>query len=315
MSIYKRETCGSLPDGRKVDHFTLVNDKGMELKVINLGAIITHWFLPDRNGILDDVIGGYESPDAYLKDSLISEGTYPADKALWAGEEFPVEEGVALKLSLSEPSEVEGRLSAEIIFVLTNDDALEVMYQARSDKKRTLSLKQNLPVNLTGMTEDVSEHVLLLNADSFSPGQHGHDKSEVLAGVQDTRFDFREAKPIGKLNEDDPEKLNDIKGYDHSWKINRDPEEPVSHSASLYEVRSGRLLEIFTSEPYVHFNSGNELRNEITGKNNITYGPMSALCLTPHSLEQSPDSPGVSSVKLEAGKEHRSVTIFRCSVR
>jgi aldose 1-epimerase len=352
MSSFKRETYGTMPDGTKVNQFTLVNKNGMEMKVIEYGGIITHLFAPDRIGILDDIVLGHDSLEEYLKSTYffgaligrfgnrIAEGKFELEgkeyeletnnppnhlhggpggfyNVVWKGEEFEVEDGVALRLTYTSPDGEEGypgNLLVDVIYMLTDEDALEVFYTANTDKTTIINLTQHSYFNFTAMEGDVLDHVLSINADTYLPVNETSIPTGDFAQVEGTPFDFREPKPVGKDIDEDHLQLKRGNGYDHTFVLNNDGEE-IRYAGSLYELNSGRFLEVYTTEPGMQFYSGNFLNEEIVGKGGKVYDRRTGLCLETQHFPDSPNQPDFPSVVLKPDEEFRSVTVFKFGVR
>jgi aldose 1-epimerase len=343
---------GKMPDGKPVSIYTLVNGKGVMMRVINYGGIITSLSIPDRRGHKEDVVLGYDSLSGYLKSSpffgaligrygnRIAKGKFRLDgkeytlaknndenhlhggnigfdKVYWDIEEHPSEDGVALKLTyLSKDMEegYPGNLKVEVIYTLTDNNELRIDYKATTDKKTVVNLTQHTYFNLTAGKSDILSHDLVLNADKFLPV----DKTLIPTGEQKnvagTPFDFRSPTPIGKRINEKDEQLKFGKGYDHCWILNP-ARDGLNNAATLYDSTSGREVIVYTSEPGIQFYSGNFLDGSITGKNNINYKFRTGLCLETQKFPDSPNRPEFPSVTLSPGETYASQTIYKFTAR
>lgn len=354
MSSFSKHPYGTLSDGTDIHQFELINDQGMVLKVIEFGGIITHLFAPDRDGNLEDVVLGFDTLGEYLDSGFYfgaligrygnrianarftldgKEFNLPAndgpnnlhggpeglDRQVWKGEQAPSEDGVALSLTcVSEHGEMgfPGTVGVEVIYNLTNDNALEILYRAESDQKTVLNLTQHSYFNLAGKEIDVLDHYLEINADEFLPvDQHSIPLEDGAESVEESPFDFRMPKRIGAAIEDEHEQLNLARGYDHTFVIKPgEDESELPFVASAYDDESGRVMKVYSSEPGVQFYSGNFIDDGVTGKSGVIYNKRSGFCLETQHYPDSPNRPDFPSVVYDAGEEFRSVTVYAFDV-
>lgn len=348
----QKQSFGKLPDGREVSRYILKNKNGVEVHVINYGGIITHLMAPDKDGKLEDVVLGYDSLEGYLKSSpyfgaligrygnRIGNGKFTLDgkeytlaqnnngqhlhggdkgfdKVFWEIEPFASDKGQALKLTyLSKDMEegYPGNLNTEVEYILTDNNELEINYRATTDKKTIVNLTQHTYFNLTGNVErDILDHELMLKADQIVPVDKTLIPTGELLPVNGTPFDFNVATPIGKRINDEHEQLKFGLGYDHCWVLSS--KDSLKLAGSVYEPGSGRMVEVYTTEPGIQFYSGNFLDGTITGKGNVTYQKRYGLCLETQHFPDSPNKPQFPSVELNPGEEYRSQTIYRFTVK
>ncbi|HEY9006823.1 MAG TPA: aldose epimerase family protein [Ohtaekwangia sp.] len=339
---------GKLPDGQEVSIYTLKNKNGIEMQVINYGAIVTSLKTPDKNGTLEDIVLGFDSLSTYLKGSpffgaivgrygnRIGKGKFKLDgkeytlaqnnngqhlhggikgfdKVFWNIEEVPSTEGVALKLTyLSKDGEegYPGNLSVEVIYTLTDDNQWKIDYKATTDKKTIVNLTQHSYFNLTGnVKRDILDHQITLNADKLVPVDKVLIPTGELKDVTNTPFDFRTATAIGaRINEKD-QQLEFGGGYDHCWVLSS--KDSVKMAASVYEPTSGRVLEVYTTEPAIQFYCGNFLDGSLTGKGGVTYKHRYGLCLETEHYPDSPNKPNFPSVVLSPGETYSTSTTYK----
>jgi len=342
---------GVTKDGIAIDKYTVSNKNGMKMSVINYGGIITSLLAPDKNGVFEDMVLGFDSLSQYEKGSpffgalvgrfgnRIANGQFTLDgktytlaknngqnhlhggvkgfdKVVWTISEFPSKEGKALKLTyLSKDMEegYPGNLNVEVMYTLTDANELKISYRATTDKKTVLNLSQHSYFNLSGnVKQNVLDHLLTLNADQFLPVERSIPTGE-LRKVEGTPFDFRNPTPIGSRIGDTDEQLKAGSGYDHCWVLNRTGQSGLQKAATVYEPVSGRLLEVTTTEPAIQFYSANFLN--ATGKGGIKYGRRSGLCLETQHYPDSPNQKSFPSVELSPGEIFQSQTVFKFSVR
>ena len=341
---------GKLKDGTAISLYTMRNDKGTVMKVMNYGGIIVSLEVAAKDGNPVDVVLGFDSLAAYEQrnpffGALVGRygnriaggkftldgkeydlvknnngnhlhgGTRGFDKAVWEIEEAPSDEGVALKLSyLSKDMEegYPGNLDVEVLYTLTDDNTVRFDYQATTDKKTIVNLTQHTYFNLNGGKTDVLSHEILLNADHFLPVDEGLIPTGELRPVASTPFDFRERTKIGGRIDADHQQIKYGRGYDHTWVING---EGFRRAAEVYDPTSGIEMIVRTSEPGVQFYTGNFLDGTLTGKNGVVYEKRSGFCLETQHFPDSPNKDEFPSVVVSPGEAYTSRTSYQFGVR
>jgi aldose 1-epimerase len=332
---------------------TLKNARGMEVRVIPYGGIVTSIRVPDRNGQFDDVVLGYDDSADYRRNngpyvgaiigryanriakgmfildgrsySLATNngpnhlhgGTKGFDKVVWQPEEFRNADGsgvVFRYISTDGEEGYPGTVKAQVTYTLTDNNEFIIDYAATTDKATPVNLTHHSYFNLTGATRDVLDHELTINADRYTPIDPTSIPTGEIAPVEDTPFDFRKPMPIGARIMQDNEQLRNGKGYDHNFVLNRSGEGLV-HAAHVYEPSSGRVIDVSTTEPGMQFYSGNFLDGSITGKSGRTYQQRFGLCLETQHFPDSPNQPQFPSTILRPGMEYRSRTVYAFSVK
>jgi aldose 1-epimerase len=347
-----RAPFGQMPDGTAVESFTLRNAHGIEVKAITYGGIIVSLRVPDRAGKLDDVVLGYDDLAGYLRQSpyfgaivgrygnRIAKGRFTLDgktytlatnngpnhlhggvkgfdKVVWKGEPASTGDAASVTFRYTSPDGEEGypgALSARVTYTLTDRDELRFEYAATSDKPTIVNLTQHSYFNLAGAGHDILGHELTLDADRFTPVDATLIPTGKLASVSGTPFDFRKPTAIGARIGQDDEQLRHGGGYDHNFVLNRNGDGLV-HAARLVDPRSGRALDIQTTEPGVQFYTGNFLDGTITGKGGVVYKKRGALCLETQHFPDSPNQPTFPSTVLRPGQEYRSTTTLTFGVK
>lgn len=348
MSI-KTESFGQTPDGQAVDLVTMTNPNGIEMRVITFGGIIVSMKTPDKNGKLDDIVLGFDKLDGYTKEhpyfgaiigrygNRIGKGKFTLDaveyelatnndenhlhggikgfdKVVWEIEQAKAEGDEAiLKLRyLSKDGEegYPGNLKCVVTYTLTADNRLKMHYEATTDKATVLNLTNHSYWNLAGQgTGDILGHELMLNADRYTPVDEGLIPTGELKSVKDTPMDFTEPKAIGSRI-----KKVDIGGYDHNFVLNGETG-VMKLCAKVYEPKTGRTMEIHTTEPGVQFYTGNFLDGTLTGKGGKVYQKHYAFCLETQHFPDSPNKPDFPSVVLRPGEKYDITTIHKFSAR
>lgn len=349
----EKSNFGRMEDGTMVDLYTLTNGNGTEVKITNYGGIITSLKVAGKEGEVEDVVLGFDSLDGYLQEGVpffgaiigrygnrignakfvlggetyelaanngpnhLHGGIKGFDKVLWEAESFEEGEDVGVKLHyLSKDMEegYPGNLDVHVTYTLTENDELKIDYKATTDKLTIVNLTNHAYFNLSGeLGEDILDHKLMLNADRFIPVTQTLIPTGELQPVEGTPFDFTEPTAIGKRIEAENEQIGYGLGYDHCWIVNGEPGE-MRLAARVYEPSSGRVMEVFTTEPGIQFYSGNFLDGSLSGKG-VTYKHRSGFCLETEHFPDSPNQPEFPSVELEPGETYQTQTTYRFSVQ
>jgi aldose 1-epimerase len=243
------------------------------------------------------------------------------DKKIWKAREIDVKDGAALELSyLSADGEegFPGNLSVKVVFTVPADrNDLKIDYTSSTDKDTVLNLSNHSYFNLAGEGNgDILDHVLTLHAKQFTPVDKTLIPTGELRDVAGTPLDFATATAIGKRINEDYEQLVFGKGYDHNWVLGRSSGgNGLSIAAEAYDAKSGRKLEVLTTEPGIQFYSGNFLDGSAKGKANKAYAQRAAFCLETQHFPDSPNHPNFPSTLLKPSAAFHSQTVFRFSAK
>lgn len=329
-------------EGKKVTEYTVQNEAGMQLSVINYGGAITHLILPDSAGKPVDVVAGYANLEGYLQRGnpyfgaligrygnriggasfTLNGKTYqlPAnnngnslhggvkgyDKVYWAIEKLAGDS--SLKLTYTSPDGemgYPGNLRVEVVYTLTQNNALRIDYTATTDAETPVNLTQHSYFNLSGGTDStILDHELQILADAYTPV----DSNLIPLGTVEpvpASMDFRQQKRIGK-------DIDSVAGgYDHNWVLNNNTGS-LAKVAYLYHPASKRGMEVWTTEPGLQFYSGNFLDGTLTNtRNGVKYVKHAALCLETQHFPNSPNVPAFPSTILKPGTEYKQTTIYQ----
>ncbi len=338
-----RADFGLARDGSAIEIFSLENGNGMVVRVMTLGATLTAVEVPDRTGRRDNVTLYLETAEQYVKGhpcfgsvcgryaNRIAQGRFVLDgveyrlaqnngpnhlhggiegfhKKNWTAQAVAGEGYVGVRLSLESPDGDEGypgTLKAAVTYRLTADNRLEMEYEATTDKPTVVNLTNHAYWNLAGAGNgDVLDHRLRINADRYLPVDATLIPLGPPASVEDTPFDFRQEKTIGR----------DIArtggGYDHCFVLNRTKEQALELCAVLKEPKSGRVMEVLTTQPGVQVYTANGLNGSLgaAGKSYPKYG---AVCLETQYFPDSPNRPEYPSTVLRPGERYRQLTVHR----
>ena len=342
---------GKLENGENVYKYLLKNDK-CEVELITYGGIITSIKVPDLNGNLIDVALGFNDFDSYLEGhpyfgaivgryaNRIDNGSFSIDdndysipinnngtslhggikgfdKVNWNVVSYDSINHNSIKLNyLSKHMEegYPGNLNTYVKYTLTEDNELVVEYQAETDKPTVLNLTQHTYFNLSGESSgDILDHNLLINADSFLPVNEKIIPTGEIKSVENTPFDFRKIKKIGKDINIEDRQLKLGNGYDHCWVLN----DYNKKSRKIGEVNSNKTkinMEIFSDLPGVQLYTGNFLDGSLNSKKDLKYINRSGFCLETQFYPNSPNNQNFPSTKLEPGKKFYSKTSFKFSI-
>lgn len=338
-------------DGKQVFYYILKNKNGIEAKLTNYGATLISLKVPDRNGKFDDIVLGYDDVNGYANGksffgatigryaNRIANGKFTLDgrtytlakndgenslhggprgfyKAVWDAKDVSAHGVPAIQFTYRSKDGEEGypgNLIAQVTYTLTPNNELRLDYDVTTDKDTVQNLTHHSYFNLAPDGHDILGVELMLNADRFTPVDEGLIATGELRNVAGTPFDFRQPTPIGaRINQAD-EQLKRGKGYDHNWVLNG--EIGKRHlAARVYEPRTGRTIEVTTTEPGIQFYSGNFLNGE-HGKGGKAYNYRTGFCLETQHFPDSPNRPAFPTTTLKAGKHYRSTTVYRFSVK
>lgn len=346
MSVTK-ESWAKTKDGQAVDIYTLKNSNGAVAKITNFGAIVTELCIPDKDGNLADVVCGfktlaeYEAGHPYFGSIVgrygnrIAKGKFTLDgveyslatnndenhlhggdvgfdKKVWKAEAVESETSVGVKLTYVSPDMEEGypgTLTSTVVYELTNDNELKIDYKATTDKPTVLNLTHHGYFNLAGHDSgDILDHEMMIAADNFTPVDAGLITTGEIVPVKDTVMDFTTPTAIGA-------RIKDVEGggYDHNYVLNSQ-DGSLALAARVVDPKSGRVMEVLTTEPGIQFYTGNFLDGTNKGKG-ATYNKHAAFCLETQHYPDSPNKPEWPSVVLRPGKTYTHTTIYRFSAK
>ncbi len=319
------------------------------MSVTNFGARIVSLFVPDKQGKLDDIVLGFDSLTDYLNhDSYfgavigryanrIACGKFPLSgksfqlvlnngaNALHGGHAgfhgvywgmIPFKENSVLMTYRSKNGEegYPGNLDVTVTYTLTDENELIIEYEATTDEETIINLTHHSFFNLAGAGNgDILNHELMINANEFTPVDNQLVPMGELKKVKGTAFDFTAPYRIGERIAQDDEQLKFGNGYDHNWVLNKISNE-LSLAAKASEPTSGRIMEIWTTEPGLQFYSGNFPGNLYIGKGNKSYLFRSAFCLEPQHFPNSPNQINFPSTVLKPGETYKQKSIYRFGV-
>ncbi|HWD92593.1 MAG TPA: aldose epimerase family protein [Verrucomicrobiae bacterium] len=337
-------------DGVPVTLYTLHNRNGVSVSICNYGGLVTSLKVPDRNGKFGDVVLGYDNVAGYIKSSpyfgalvgrygnRIAKGKFTLDgqeytlatnnppnalhggwkgfdKVIWQATPVESESGPSLRLTYFSKDGEEGypgNLAVTAVYTLTEDNAMKLEYTATTDKDTVINLTHHSYFNLAGKGT-ILNHVVMINADKFTPVDSTLIPTGELRPVEGTPFDFRTPTAIGARIGQNDEQLKFAGGYDDNWVIN-DYTGAVRLMARVTEPTTGRVLEVLSGEPGLQFYTGNFLDGTLKGKGGWVYQFRDAFCMEPQHFPDSPNHPDFPSVELKPGQVYHNTLIYRFSV-
>jgi aldose 1-epimerase len=348
-SIEKKDF-GKTQDGIAVDQYILTNANGMQAKIITYGGIITELDVPDRDGKLGDVVLGFNDLKGYIAGhpyfgalvgrvaNRIAKGKFTLDgkeyklavnndpnalhggekgfdKQVWKAEPTKARDGVALKLTYVSKDGEEGYpgdLTATVVYTLTNKNELKIDYKATADKATPVNLTNHSYFNLAGPSSgNILDHEVMVAADSYTPVDGTLIPTGEIKPVKGTPLDFTKPSTIGA-------RISELKGepggYDHNFVLRGGDASPAL-AARVYEPKSGRVMEVFTTEPGVQFYTGNFLDGSNKGKSGVVYKKNQGFCLECQHFPDSVNQPKFPSMILKPGKTYSQTTVYKFSTK
>lgn len=345
----RREAFQKEIDGRQVDLFTIRNKHGMQVSITNYGARVEQILVPDRDGRLGDVALGYESIDAVLAGqgsmgafigryaNRIKEGKFSLDGNEYhltdpshgglKGSRFRVfdaeqlaPDAVQMSLLFKDGEEgFPGTLPLRVVYRVTDDDSLVIDYQAVAvDKATVFNFTNHTFFNLSGKSgTTILNHELMLVADQVLDVAPKLMPTGGFRNIHGTPLDFSSAKPIGQDIHADYDLIRYARGYDHHYVVRRDSSKSLSLDARLHDPYSGRVLEVWSTEPGIQVFTANSLTGQVPrdiGKGGVSYPAQGAICLEPSHFPDSPNHPNFPSTVLRVGQWYAGSIVYKFMV-
>lgn len=341
-------------DNQQVSLFNLKNKKGTICQITNFGARIVSMFVINKQDELIDVVLGLESIDEYQKDdkylgaivgryanriakskfvldgkeyhlftndntNSLHGGLKGFDKVVWTANLFLTlngEEAIELSYFSKDGEEgYPGNLTLKVTYTLTDSNEIKIDYWAKTDVKTVINLTNHSYFNLKGAgIGNIHSHELVLNANTFTPSDAISIPTGEIRSISNTPLDFRTAHTIGSRINDDYLELVQTNGYDHTFVLKKEKEK-LSWVATVFEPSTGIELKAFSTEPGVHFYTGNFLDGKNIGKNSNRYDFRSGFCLEMQHLPDSPNQPSFPSTILCPGEIYTQTTIYQFGLK
>lgn len=338
-------------DGKEVNIYTLTNSKKAKATVTNYGARLVSLQVPNKAGTFTDVVLGYDKAQTYKENKTSYFGAIVGrygnrianGKFVLAGKTYQLEQndGVnslhggsngiydkvwnanqtddkTLKLTYHSPdgeAGYPGNLAITVTYTLTDDNELDIAYEASTDKETILNLTNHAYFNLSGEGDStILDHELTIHADKITPVNETLIPTGKLQDVTNTPFDFRQSTRIGARIEADDQQLKRGKGYDHNFVLNN--QKGLKNAAEVYSPKTGIVMAVLTEEPGIQFYSGNFMEGgQPIGKGGKDYGHRSAFCLETQHFPDSPNQPNFPSTVLIPGNTYKTKTVYKFSLK
>jgi len=340
---------GTTKDGQEITQYTLTNNNGCQVQLINYGATVTTLTVPDRHGQITDVVlgnktlDGYESAPAYFGAIVgrygnrirngqfeINRHTYTLatnngpnhlhgglqgfDKMVWQAETSASTPSVRLThISPNGHEGYPGTLTAHVTYTLTTDNTFKIQYHATTDHPTVVNLTNHSYFNLAG-SGAIVDHILTLKASHFTPVDDTLIPTGEIRSVKNTPMNFTKPKRIGDHIDANDEQIRYGGGYDHNYVIDH-YDQSLQEIATVHDPKSGRTMTVSTTEPGVQFYTGNFLNGSITGKYGHVYGKRSGFCLETQHFPNSPNQSNFPSTLLTPDKIYQSETTYKFSTK
>ncbi|MES2005813.1 MAG: aldose epimerase family protein [Bacteroidota bacterium] len=329
-----------------VTQYTITNPSGMQVSILNYGGTVTNIITPDKEGKMGDLVLGFDSLAGYLQKTnpyfgclvgrygnriakgkfsidnqvyqltvndhgnTLHGGTRGLDKVIWKASKPAGDSSLLLTYTSKDGDQgFPGNLTVEVMYTVTADNALQITYNATTDKATPVNLTNHCYFNLSGGKEaTVLTHDIMIMADKYTAVDSLLIPTGQLPDVKGTPMDFTSAKAIDK-------EIAAVKGgYDHNWVLNKKGE-ALAKVATAYDAGSGRLMEVFTTEPGLQFYTGNFLDSTLHGKNKRVYAQHAAFCMETQHFPDGPNQPSFPNTILKPGEKYSSVTRYRFSIK
>jgi len=349
----KKEDFQTTVNGKKTDLYILRNKEGNEVAITNYGGAIVAIMVPDRKGNLANIIQGHDniqdvidSPEPYLSTLIgrygnrIAKGRFQLKGKVYS---LPINNGPnslhggkngfntkvwdatqinehAIVLKYTSPYGEEGftgELDVWVAYTLTDNNELIIKYSAKTNKKTIINLTHHGFFSLAGLanpTPPIDDLECQINADFFLPIDETSIPTGEILKVAETPFDFRTPKPIGQDIDADHEQIRHGSGYDHCFVLNKKEEGELSFAARIRDPKSGRTMEVYTTEPGVQVYTDN-WADGYKGQHGSTFPRRSAICFEAQHFPDSPNHPYFPSVILEPGREYTQKTIYKFGIQ
>ena len=336
-------------DGKKTDLFVLRNANNMEVCITNFGGRIVSVMVPDREGVMRDVVLEFDSIRDYITipsdfgasigryANRINQGRFTLDGVEYVlprnnyghclhggpnGFQYQVydarqtgpQELEFTYLSKDGEEGFPGNITCKVLMTLTDDNAIDIRYEAETDQPTIVNMTNHSYFNLDGDAGSNSDHLLTIDADYYTPVDSTFMTTGEIAPVEGTPMDFRTATPVGaRIDDFDFVQLKNGNGYDHNWVLNT--QRDITHKCvTLESPKTGIVLDVYTNEPGIQVYAGNFLDGTIMGKKGIVYNQRASVCLETQKYPDTPNKPDWPSAVLRPGEKYNSHCVFKFSI-
>ncbi len=350
MNIIDKESFAGVHEGKPVGLYTLKNKKGLVAQITNYGAILVSLYVPDRKGNLADIVQGYDTVSEYINGNgpylgaicgrcanRIAQGKFTLEgkeyslavnngpnhlhggikgfnKVVWDVLESTASSVKMEYLSVDMEEGYPGNLRVTVTYTMTDENELTIDYQAVTDKTTVVNLTSHSYFNLAGEgSGSIYDHELMIDADFFTPTDKTNVPTGEIHSVKGTPMDFTKPRRIGESIDQDEEQLRYGAGYDHNFVL-RHRTGTQGLAAIVHDPGSGRVMEIFTTEPGVQLYTANWIDNE-AGKGGKRYARRWSFCLETQHFADAINKPHFPSTILKPGEKYSHICIHKFSTR
>ncbi|TLX71281.1 galactose mutarotase [Labilibacter sediminis] len=337
-------------NGKTIELYTLTNATGATAQLSNYGARLVSLWMPDRDGNYADVNLGLATGQEYIDskvryfgnvvgryanrianaefvlegdtfrlpknngNNILHGGSNGFYNQIWDAKMIGNNKIEFSYLSVDGEEGFPGNVKVSVLYELSDDNELKISYKAITDKTTHINLCNHAFFNLAGEGSGlVYEHELFVNANKYTPLNEQQIPTGELADVKGTPFDFTVPSKIGTRIEDEFDQLKAGNGYDVNYVLNVGAKE-LKHAATLSDLKSGRVMEVYTTEPGLQLYTANWLDGTIVGKSGKPLGFREAVCIETQHFPDSPNQPHFPSTILHPGEEFESITIYKFSL-
>ena len=350
---FKKEEFGLTKDGKTAYLYTVANKNGVIAKYTDFGAILVSLYVPDKDGRMEDVVLGFGKLEDYFVNEPNFGATigrhanriggaafelngvkYELDKndgnnnlhggfdgyhkRLWDADTYEDERGQVIEFTYESPDQDQGfpgNLKVSVKYILTDDNELEIEYNAVPDQDTVINLTNHSYFNLAGQASGtILDQIVWMDSDEFTFADEEAIPNGEIRKTAGTPMDFTTPKKVGLDIAADYDQLNWGKGFDHNW-ILKTKEGEMSLVASLYDEKSGRYMEVLTDLPGIQFYTGNFLDGSLTGKDGAVYVQRSGLCFETQYFPNAINVPSFAQPVTKAGETYHTCTIYKFSVK
>ncbi|MDH6305240.1 aldose 1-epimerase [Parabacteroides sp. PH5-13] len=347
--LKKADFVSTTADGKTTDLYVLKNKNGVEACITNYGGRLVSMMVPDKNGKLTDVVLGYDNISDYLSidgnyGALIGrygnrianasftlddvEYTLPKNDSrnclhggpkgyhtrIWDAKQTNDQTLELVYLSQDGEAGFPGNLNIKVTYTLTDNNAIDILYEATTDKPTIVNLTNHSYFNLSGVAgSKILDQQIIINADNYTPVD-GSLIPTGIAPVEGTPLDLRMPIAIGAQIDDSFEQMQKGRGYDHNWVLNTNCDINTL-AAKAVSLTSGIALEVYTNEPGIQFYTGNFMTGADKGKHGVVYPHRGAFCLETQHYPNSPNTPDFPSTVLRPSEKYKSQCIYKFTVQ
>ncbi len=338
--------------GDEVTLFTLTNANGITVRIMNHGGTLLSIDVPDRDGVPADIVLGHDTAEEYVTatpyfgatvgrfanrikagifeldgqtytltknngPNALHGGERGFDKVVWKSKLIEAENAIRMSyISVDGEEGFPGEVKTVMTYTLTPDNELKINYTAESTKATPFNITNHSYFNLAGHnTGPHGKQILTIHADTLLSTDETSIPTGEEISVEGTPLDFRTPHPIGERIDADHKQLRLAAGYDHNYCLNQEQEGELTFAARAEDPASGRILEVWTTEPGVQLYAGNFLDGTLKGKGGCMYARRSGFCLETQHYPDSPNQPQFPNTILRPGKTFTSQTIYKFPVR